>query len=241
MANLLVTGAGRRLGKRLAEHYVSLGWDVLAHFNSANELESHPNLKFVQADLSENDSVLSLCEQLRQSSPFDMVIHNASCFLPDASAGEKLSDQLEHLERHYRVHVQAPYLISAALESHWAESACMTVISDIYSDIPNERFSAYCASKAALQNWALSAAQRLRHRVRVNVIQPGPIQFLPDHSQAYQERVLSQSLTGQELGYEAIIKACDYLRDNIAVTGSLMRVDGGRFVANRYDQTFEFD
>jgi dihydromonapterin reductase/dihydrofolate reductase len=43
---------------------------------------------------------------------------------------------------------------------------------------------------------------------------------------------------GEELGYGAIVDACEYLIKAQAVTGSVTRVDGGRYVANRYDQTF---
>ena len=231
---ILITGAGRRLGKVLAEHYLAQGWFVVAHYNSACELAEHNNLSCVQADLSRRDDVQRLCEELPSFSQFDAVIHNASCFIPDTSA----SDTLQHFELHYRVHVESPAVITAALGPLWSDQAAMICISDIYADIPNQRFSAYCASKAALQNWSLSMAQRLKGQVRVNVIQPGPIQFLPEHDDAYRQKVLSQSLVGKELGYGAIVKACDYLLAADAVTGSVMRVDGGRFVANRYDQTF---
>ncbi|MGB1090629.1 MAG: SDR family NAD(P)-dependent oxidoreductase [Oceanobacter sp.] len=236
---ILITGAGRRLGKTLAEHFLQLGWQVVAHFNTVCELVPRENLTCCQADLSDSESLLALCERLAELGPFDAVVHNASCFDPDAAVDLDLAKQLAHVEKHYRVHVTAPFLITQALADQFAPSACMTVISDIYADVPNERFSAYCASKAGLQNWALSSAQRFRNRVRVNVIQPGPIQFLPNHDEAYRARVLSQSLTGEELGYGAIVKAIDYLMDNEAVTGTVMRVDGGRFVANRYDQTFQ--
>lgn len=231
---ILITGAGRRLGKVLAEHYLARGWLVVAHYNSACELSEHNSLSCLQADLSRRDDVLRLCDELSSFIQFDAVIHNASCFIPDASA----SDMLQHFEQHYRVHVESPAAITAAVNPLWSDEAAMICISDIYADIPNQRFSAYCASKAALQNWSLSMAQRLKGKVRVNVIQPGPIQFLPEHDDAYRQKVLSQSLVGKELGYGAIIKACDYLLAADAVTGSVMRVDGGRFVANRYDQTF---
>jgi len=75
----------------------------------------------------------------------------------------------------------------------------------------------------------------------VNVVQPGPVKFLPEHSEAYRQQVLSQSLIREELGYDAVLDACAYLMNARAVTGTVMRVDGGRFVANRYDQTFIHD
>ncbi|WP_320818686.1 SDR family NAD(P)-dependent oxidoreductase [Thalassolituus sp.] len=232
---ILITGAGRRLGKTLAEYWLAEGWQVIAHFNTACELESHSNLRTLQADLADladNDAVTKLRREVALAGPVDAVIHNASCFIPDRAA----TDLAKHYEVHFNVHVKAPAMITAAIQ--WAPDAAMVAITDIYADIPNERFAAYCASKAGLQNWALSMAQRLAGKVRVNVIQPGPIQFLPEHDEAYRHKVLSQSLIRRELGYDAIVEACAYLLSAKALTGTVMRVDGGRFVTNRYDQTF---
>lgn len=231
---ILITGAGRRLGKVLALHYRQQGWQVVAHHNRASELSPQDGLHLLQADFTRTDDIQALCQRLPAFGPFHAVIHNASCFVADAQA----TDMAAHLHRHQQVHVTAPALITAALQPHWGEGAAMISISDIYADIPNQRFSAYCAAKAALQNWSLSMAQRLAGQVRVNVIQPGPVAFLPEHDEAYRRKVLSQALIGRELGYEAIVQACDYLLAATAVTGTVMRVDGGRFVANRYDQEF---
>lgn len=238
MQTILITGAGKRLGKLLAEHFLAQGYRVVAHYNSVNELAEHSNLITLQADLSDAASIAALCQQLPQYGPYSGVIHNASCFVADQVALEAGTPAVDHFQQHFSVHVYAPMMITEALSHSWHEKAWMTVISDIYSEIPNQRFAVYCASKAALQNWALSMAQRLSPQVRTNVIQPGPIQFLPQHSQQYRDMVLSQSLIKQELGYSAIIEACDYLAGSAAVCGNVMRVDGGRFVSNRYDQTF---
>lgn len=229
---IFITGAGRRLGNVLAHYWLAQGWRVIAHYHSHCELDDDPNLVCLQADLADPIAVKRLAQALSELGSVDAFIHNASCFVPDAKA----DDLTAHFDRHFHVHVLAPALLVENMQ--WADAAVMTVISDIYADIPNQRFAVYCASKAALQNWALSMAQRLAGCVRVNVIQPGPIQFLPEHDDAYRQKVLSQSLIPHELGYDAIVHACEYLHTSPAVTGSVMRVDGGRFVANRYDQTF---
>ena len=235
---VFISGAGKRLGKQLAEHYLAQKFRVIAHFNTVNELPDHPLLTCIQADLSHPQQLQELCQQLKQYGPYSGVIHNASCFVADhvaADAGESLT---AHFQKHFAVHALAPMAITEALQDSWSENSWMTVLTDIYSEIPNEKFAVYCASKAALQNWALSMAQRLSPRVRTNIIQPGPIQFLPEHNEAYRNKVLSQSLIKHELGYQAIVEACDYLANSHAVCGNVMRVDGGRFVANRYTQTF---
>lgn len=243
MKTILITGAGRRLGKELANYWLTQGWRVLAHYNTRSELEDNDRLMTFQADLSCAASVVVLCQHIQgwlkqQGVQLDAMIHNASCFVPDAAVSCELSAHAEHIQRHLHVHVGAPYLLMEAMADQWSEGAAVVAISDIYSEIPNQRFAAYCASKAGLQNLALSMAQRLAGKVRVNVVQPGPVKFLPEHSKAYRERVLSQSLIREELGYQAVIEACSYLLQARALTGTVMRVDGGRFVANRYDQTF---
>lgn len=238
MKKIFISGAGKRLGKQLAEHYLAQNYQVVAHFNTVNELEPHSQLTCFQADLSDPGQLENLCVQLQKMGKFSGVIHNASCFVADDVAKQCGESLQQHYQKHFAVHVLAPMMITEALSDCWTEKSWMTVISDIYSDIPNEKFAVYCASKAALQNWAISMAQRLSPEVRTNVIQPGPIQFLPDHDQAYRDKVLSQSLIKNELGYEAIVEACDYLSNSKAVCGNVMRVDGGRFVANRYTQVF---
>jgi len=238
---LLITGAGRRFGKALAEHYLEAGWRVIAHYNTSNELADQAvrwgaeYYLAIQADLSDEQAVNGLIRQVKEQGwALDGVIHNASAFAPD----RKDETDWQQLQHYMSVHVAAPMQISMALAANMNSGAGIVSITDIYADMPNETFAAYCSSKAALQNMSLSLAQRLGPDVRVNVIQPGPVKFLPQHDEAYREKVLSQSLLKTELGYQPLIEGIDYLLSASAVTGTVMRVDGGRFCANRYEQTF---
>lgn len=238
---LLITGAGRRFGKELALHYLSQGWRIIAHYNSRNELAAQLDpaqqgqCLSVQADLSCENSVNSMIQQIKESGwTLAGIVHNASGFEPD----QKDKSDWARTQKMMAIHVLAPQAISMGLMESIETGGCIISISDIYADMPNQRFAGYCASKAGLQNLSLSLAQRLAPNIRVNVIQPGPVKFLAEHNQAYREKVLSQSLLRRELGYEPLIQACDYLLSAKAVTGSVMRVDGGRFCANRYEQLF---
>ena len=238
---LMITGAGRRFGKALAEHYLSQGWRIIAHYNSSNELDEgltsaqQGRCLYIQADLSREDSVKGMVAQIKESGwALDGIVHNASGFEPD----NKDDSDWQRSQQMMAIHVLAPQAITMGLIDRINAGGCIISISDIYADMPNQRFAGYCASKAGLQNLSLSLAQRLAPHIRVNVIQPGPVKFLPEHDQGYRDKVLSQSLLKRELGYEPLIQACDYLLSAEAVTGSVMRVDGGRFCANRYEQLF---
>jgi dihydromonapterin reductase/dihydrofolate reductase len=247
---LFITGAGRRLGLHLVEYYLAAGWRVIAHYHSVNDLNEIVQKQYadqglyysVQANLADAKSVERLVAEVHAllkncDTQLDGLIHNASCFYPDdltATAEQQWHSTMTMTA----VHVAAPQLITLTLAGVMTENASIIAISDIYADLPNERFASYCTAKAGLQNLALSLAQRLAPSIRVNVIQPGPVKFLPGHSAQYREKVLSQSLIKKELGYEAIQQGIDYLLSAQAVTGTLLRIDGGRSCSNRYEQTF---
>jgi len=243
---IFITGAGRRLGLCIAQHYLATGWRVIAHYNTRNEMDSGEQEKgkkqsryaAFQADLTSSTAVKGLLDEVnRLDWNIDVVVHNASYFTaddPQASLLERWQVQQDMAA----VHILAVDALTHGLVDRFRRGACIIGISDVYADKPNQRFASYCAAKAGLQNLCLSYSQRFAPDVRANVIQPGPIQFLPEHSADYRTKVLSQSLLKRELGYAAILQAIDYLQKAESVTGSVLRVDGGRANANHYEQSF---
>lgn len=245
-----ITGGGRRLGLHLVEFYLSQGWRVIAHYNSKNELATETQDKYsasgryiaLQADLTSMVEVAELVAQViefltLQGTELDTIIHNASCFWPDDHE-LALTERWQRLTALQAVHVTAPQAITQGLVCKIKKTGCIIVMSDIYADLPNSRFASYCSAKAGLQNLALSWAQTFAPDVRVNIIQPGPVKFLSHHSEQYREMVLSQSLLRRELGYEAVQQGITYLMSATAITGSILKVDGGRSCINHYEQTF---
>ena len=243
---ILITGAGKRLGLFLTRHYLSAGWRVIAHYNTRNEMPESEQQRNIQAsrymafkaDLTSSRSVEDLVNKIHKLNwDIDAVIHNASYFTaddPSASLNERWQLQQDMTS----VHILAVDALTHQLMSHYRDGASIIAVTDVYADKPNQRFATYCAAKAGLQNLCLSYAQRFAPRIRVNAIQPGPIQFLPEHSDEYQKKVLSQSLLKRELGYDSILQGVEYLLAAKAVTGSILKIDGGRSSANHYEQTF---
>jgi dihydromonapterin reductase/dihydrofolate reductase len=245
-STILITGAGKRLGLFLTEHYLESGWRVIAHYNTANEMSEHDQERWLkkgryvalQADLTSAVDVEVLVANVGALNlTIDAVIHNASYFVADDPFAS-LQQRWQLQQNMMAVHVMSVEALTMGLISCYAKSASLVAITDIYVDKPNQRFASYCAAKAALQNLCLSYSQRLAPNVRVNIIQPGPIQFLAQHSEAYRQKVLSQSLLKRELGYGAILQAAEYLQRAQGVTGSILKVDGGRANANHYEQSF---
>lgn len=234
----LITGAGRRLGLHLTRSLLAAGWEVIALTRQAEgEL----------ADLTDSKLQLKLCQptdpvQLQQVIAeltatydyLDLVVHNASVFEKDSAHQADLTGFYDLL---YQVHMRVPMQLNEGLQGLLQsrqqsprETANVIHVTDIYAENPNPEYTLYCSTKAALQNLMYSYAKRLAPAVRVNAIQPGPIKFLPEHSDAEQSQVLSETLLATEGGFEAVEQAVQALLNNEYLTGMTMRVDGGRAI-----------
>lgn len=233
---ILITGAGRRVGLHLAERLLAGGHPVIAHYHSRTEaidaLETR-GVVCLPGDLETDAGVLALAEAVKQHAvSLRAIVHNASSFektAPDLEAA------LAQFQRFVSIHMRAPYALNTALAPLLLASttayADIVQVTDIYADNPNPVFDVYCASKAGLQNLALSFAKRLAPKVKVNVIQPGPILFKDWHSEAVKQAVLEETLLKTEGGCEAIGLAVESILANHYQTGAIIAIDGGRRLA----------
>jgi dihydromonapterin reductase/dihydrofolate reductase len=229
---VFITGAGRRIGCALARHFLQAGFPVLAHVHreSAESRElAALGAEILLADFAVRHQVQALTDHIVGfHSRLRAVIHNASAF--DKSLTDPIK-ALEQFDRYYQIHMASPWLINTRLLPLLAageQPGDIVHITDIYADNPNPDFDLYCASKAGVQNLALSFAKKAAPRVKVNVIQPGPILFKEWHSEAMREKVLGETLLGFEAGPEPMLKAVSAVLDNPYQTGALIAVDGGR-------------
>jgi dihydromonapterin reductase/dihydrofolate reductase len=187
----------------------------------------------VAGDLATEAGVDHLLASVRRAaSSLRAVVHNASAF---AATAREAGEALRQFDLFYAVHMRAPFALNHALADLLAmcsaKRADIVHITDIYADKPNPAFSAYCATKAGLQNLSLSLAKQLAPKVKVNIIQPGPILFKEWHDAEMRERVLNETPLGEEGGVEAIGLAVDAVLANNYQTGAIIAVDGGRRLA----------
>ncbi len=231
MPHMVITGASRRLGLFLTEQFLLADWRVTAITRSPSDALlglAQSNLRLVSADYSHTENFAALVQKIGEDT-IDLLFHNASYFAPDA---EETSEALDQMDQMLKTHVALPMFLNNALTGQLKQSANANIIhmTDIYVDNPNSRFSHYCASKAALENLSKSFAKRLAPEVRVNSIQPGALKFLPEHSDAAKQAVLSAALIQQEAGFEPIYQTIQFILNNPFITGTAIKVDGGRSI-----------
>lgn len=227
MKTAVITGTSRRLGAYLAEKLSAEGYQVFGLTRQINPEQHY--LTQIAVDYQSADSVMTAIRQVQQQSGnIDLLIHNASLFEKDELHTE---DTVAFYQALFAVHMQLPALLNQHLAPQIAQTqggGLIVHITDIYSENPNPAFSLYCSTKAGLENLMKSAAKAYAPQIRVNSIQPGPIMFLPEHSNSEKQQVMQQTLIAQEAGFEPIYQGVRFLIDNKFVTGLSLKIDGGR-------------
>jgi dihydromonapterin reductase/dihydrofolate reductase len=226
MKTAVITGTSRRLGAYLAEQLHAEGYQVIGLTRQFNPTQQY--LTQIVVDYQSPDSVMAAIGQLQQQSRIDLLIHNASLFEKDQ---QHTGDTAAFYQALFAVHMQLPALLNqqlAPLMTKTAGGALIVHITDIYSDNPNPAYALYCSTKAGLENLMKSAAKAYAPDIRVNSIQPGPVMFLPEHSDNEKQQVMQQTLIAKEAGFEPIFEGIRFLIKNKFVTGLSLKIDGGR-------------
>ena len=230
---VLITGAGRRLGFFLTEAFLINGWHVIA-FTRQHGLQDLHNMKSAKLtvmelnDYSEKEINQAVHSVKRAFSHIDAIIHNASVYEADEF---HLNDFYAFYEKLFHVHMRVPAQINFELHTlmHGAKTPGNIIhITDIYAENPNPDYALYCSTKAGLESLSKSFAKKYAPHIRVNSIQPGPIKFLEEHDQQHKDLVMSETLIKSEGGFLPIYKAIISLIDNHYITGTHIKVDGGR-------------
>lgn len=233
MATMVITGASQRLGLFLASHYAKQGHHVFAVTRRASaELLALPaeRVTIVEVGHYDGDGARKAAERIAgRTRRVNVLLNNASLFQADSLH----TDTDAFFNALFCTHMLFPHALSMALEpllSDLDQPGCIINITDIYAHNPNPEFTLYCATKAGLDNLTMSLAKTFAGQVRVNSIAPGPIKFLPTHSEADRDKVLDQTLVRKEGGFAAVLQAVELLVQNDYMTGSTIKVDGGRSI-----------
>lgn len=228
-APILITGASQRVGLYCAERLLDEGHRLIISYRS--ERDSLAALRergvlTVPADFSSEAGILAFIAQIKQhTQSLRAIVHNASDWLDETPGDEAAAFQAL-----FSVHMLAPYLINL----HCAEllqrstPADIVHISDDVVRKGSARHTAYCASKAGLENLTLSFAARFAPHIKVNGIAPALLMFNPDDDADYRAKALKKSALEVEPGPQVLYQALRYLLDNPYVTGTTLTVNGGR-------------
>ena len=235
----LVTGAGRRVGARIARELHAAGMSVAVHCHRSREDAERLREAFeaarpgsaavVAADLLESgaaEAVVAAAEE--RWGRLDVLVNNASSFYP-TPVGEVTEAEWRDL---VGSNLAAPFFLAqAAVPLLRAARGCIVNIADVYGHRPLAGHPVYSAAKAGLVMLTRALAVELGPEVRVNSVSPGAVLW-PENEDPERRRIIDAIALKRSGDPGDIARAALFLvRDAPYVTGQDLAVDGGRLIA----------
>ncbi|MCK5425571.1 MAG: SDR family oxidoreductase [Emcibacter sp.] len=237
---ILITAAGKRIGKCLAEKMAREGYYIYLHYHT-DKSEAEETLKSLQADggdgtivqcdldqYAQVEELLSKCNN--SDHPLRHIINNASQFEDDA-----LLDFTEaSFASHQNVNLRAPMQLARALYNLIPDGEKGSVINIIDSKVfaLNPDFHSYTLSKYALKGATETMAQALSPKLRVNGIAPGLTLISSTQSADNFELASHLNFVGEPLKSEDIAQTAHLLITSTSINGTTIPVDGGQKMIN---------
>lgn len=233
----IVTGAGARLGKAMAQALGEDGWRVVVHYASSrdgadNTVEAikaaGSDAVAIQANLSDENETGKLVAAAAKAlgEPITLLINSASTFSDDSAEGHGRESWNTHME----VNLRAPVHLSQQIFNQLPKDQRGQIINLIDQRVwkLNPQFFTYTLSKSALWTATRTLAQAFAPHMRVNAIGPGPTLRSVHQSKEEFDAETAATLTGEGSSPAQIVAAMRYLISATSVTGQMIASDGGQ-------------
>lgn len=231
---ILVTGAARRIGRRLALAAAQAGADLVLHHGhspvEADRLQQEIHSLgrqaiVVQADLEDPAQVEGMVKQASRLGQLFGLVNNAAIF----TALEWNTTSRKAWDQHLAINLTAPFLLSQALARLIPASGEGRIVNllDWRALRPGPDHLPYTISKAGLAALTRSLAQALAPRILVNGIALGAI--LPPSDGAARPDLLDDYPLRRWAELAEVEQTLLFLLDGPAyITGEIIHLDGGR-------------
>jgi len=236
----VVTGAGRGLGRAIAEELGGGGAKVVVNYANSEGPAAEvvkglgeDNAVAIQADVSDSEQAASLIEQsIEKFGQVDILVNNAGITIDKTM--KKLSP--EEWNKVVQTNLNSCYYtVKAALTGFTEQKSGKIInISSFVGQAGNFGQSNYAAAKAGIIGFTKASALELaRYNVCVNAICPGFMETdmfsaAPDE---VREKIKARIPLGRIGNPQEIARAVRYLvEDGDYITGQTLNVNGGIFM-----------
>lgn len=234
---VLVTGAGRRIGRAAALRLAGEGCDLALHYNASDAAVKETaeaikalgvDVDIFKADLAHIAESETLIDRVTERFPgLNAVINNASVFEKDDIFSFSEADWHKHMN----VNCLSPVALIRRLGAYLAkreQTGCAINVIDQRVLRPNPNFFTYTASKMLIYDLTKTTAAALAPHMRVNGILPGPVLANTRQSEAEFEKQVALTPLGKRVSLEEITAAMSLILQSPAMTGAFITLDSGQ-------------
>ncbi len=239
----VVTGAGRGIGRAVAEELGASGAKVVVNYsNSKGPAEEvvaslskngSENAVAVQADVSDPEQAARLIEEtIERFGRIDILVNNAGITI-DKTMKKLTTDEWDKV---VQVDLNSCYYTVKAALPHFTEQQSGTVInmSSFVGEAGNVGQANYAAAKAGLLGFTRTAAQELaRYGITVNAICPGFIEtdMVANIPEEAKEKLLKTIPLGRFGKPEEVAGAVRFVVEGgDYITGQSLDINGGVYI-----------
>lgn len=233
----LVTGAGRRLGRAIAEALGAQGMHVAVHYGgseagareTARAIERAGGTATLhQADLRDANAPARLVEAVVAALGGLDALVNSAAVMVRTPIGEVTPEAWDAM---FALNLRAPFFLAQAAAPHLAQRRGAIVnIADLAAFEHWPAYVPHGISKAGVVQMTEGLARALAPAVRVNAVAPGAVLLPDDWDEASVARLVSTTPLDRLGSPDDVTAAVLYLLTADYVTGETIVVDGGRRV-----------
>ena len=222
----IVTGAGKRVGRAIAQALLADGWSVVAHVHHDGDEVPAGAVKAV-ADLVGHDCADPVFAAAEGRPPVRLLVNNAARFAWDGFGEFEPAE----FDAHMAVNLRAPVLLSERFAAGHQGSGDALIVNllDAKLAAPNPDFLSYTLSKQALAGLTdLSARAYAARGIRVNGIAPAVMLRSSGQSEENFEIMHANNPLRRGVEPADVIGALRYLIGARTVTGEVLVLDSGQ-------------
>lgn len=231
----LVTGGARRVGAAIVRAFAAKGDAIVLHHGSspieaeqlAAELRGQGTpVHIVAADLRDASAPARVIDEaMRAFGKLDVVVSSASVML-NQPFDSVTSDEWDAV---CDVNLRAPFFLSQAAARVLPDGGCIIHMCDhLAQEARFPHLIVHQATKAGVANLVTTLAGALAPRIRVNGVAPGLVLKPADMSEEKLAAFLRDVPMRRSGTPEDVAHAILYLVEASYVTGTVLKVDGGR-------------
>lgn len=232
----LVTGAGQRVGRAIAESLASDGWRVAVHYHGSQQGAE----EVVQGIVERGGQAASFAADLTDARACDALVdtayeHFGQINLLVNSAAGMQKTRLGHttaleFDSIIALNLRAPFLLSQAAARLMPAGSCIVSIADHMAEEPWPDYSVHGIAKSGVIAMTRHLAAALAPDIRVNAVAPGFVLAPPGMPQEAVDKFASDTPLERIGAPSDVAQAVRYFADAGFVTGETLFVDGGRRV-----------
>ncbi len=237
---VLITGASSGIGKETAFYFHQKNYLVIGIGRNQSELEKTKselkNFVFFIADFQEALSIEKCGKEVisflkNESLLLSALINNAGIYMQTAP----MQSDFANWKTQFQVNLFASIQLTELLIPFMSSPGSITNVTSTLANKPGALNGGYSASKAAMNSWTHSLAQRLAPNIRVNSVSPGIVETPIHRLDSYADKAkavmeINQKQPMKRMGQPSDIAKSIYFlasEDSAWTTGSILLVDGG--------------